>query len=139
MFQKGVQGGNMHDIPERAARGGAGERSERVEQGGIGMLPRNQRQEAFSRAHVRAIAARAGVICGDMVHDFGTDVFLRSVEQIDEQYFDNGPQFDLQLKSTSRAEVREGDVIYDLAVRSYNWLRQDVVTQSLFLVLLVLP
>ncbi len=103
------------------------------------MLPRNQRQETLSRAYIRTIAAQAGVICGDMVQDFGTDMFLRGVEQLDQQYFDNGPQLDLQLKSTFRAEVRETKVLYDLEVRSYNWCRQEVVTQPRFLVLLVLP
>jgi hypothetical protein len=103
------------------------------------MLPRNQRQEALSRAYVRAVAAQAGVICGDMVQDFGTDMFLRAVRQSDQQYVDDGPQSDLQLKSTTRAEVRETEVAYDLEVRAYNWLRQDAVTQARLLVLLVLP
>jgi hypothetical protein len=103
------------------------------------MLPRNQRQEALSRAYVRAIAAQAGVICGDMVQDFGTDMFLRGVQQIDQEYFDNGPQVDLQLKSSTRAEVRENRVLHDLEVRSYNWCRQDAVTKPRFLLLLVLP
>jgi hypothetical protein len=112
---------------------------EHVKQRGIGLLPRNQRQEALSRAYVRAIAARAGAICGDMVQDFGTDMFLRGVEQSGQQYFDNGPQVDLQLKSTSRAEVREIEVLHDVEVRAYDWLRQDSVIQPRFLVLLVLP
>ena len=88
------------------------------------MLPQNQRQEALSRAYVRAIAAQAGMICGDMVQDFGTDMFLRRVEQQEEQYLDDGPQIDLQLKSTTRAVVREAAIAYDLDVRTYNLLRK---------------
>jgi hypothetical protein len=43
------------------------------------MLPTNQRQEALSRAYVRAVAAQAGVICGELGQDFGIDMFLRTV------------------------------------------------------------
>ena len=43
------------------------------------MLPRNQRQEALSRAYVRAVAARAGVLCTDTTQDFGIDLFFRAV------------------------------------------------------------
>jgi hypothetical protein len=104
------------------------------------MLPRNQRQEALSRAYVRAVAARAGVICVDCTQDFGIDMFLRAVTIRNGGYFDTGPQLDLQLKSTTRAEVRDAQVIHDLEVRAYNVLRQAVVGLTpRILVLLVLP
>jgi hypothetical protein len=104
------------------------------------MLPRNQRQEALSRAYVRAIAARAGVICVDSTQDFGIDMFLRAVTIRNGGYFDTGPQLDLQLKSTMRAEVRDGQVIHDLEVRAYNVLREPIVGLTpRILVLLVLP
>jgi hypothetical protein len=38
------------------------------------MLPRNHRQEALSRAYVRAIAAQAGLLCSQPEPDFGTGV-----------------------------------------------------------------
>jgi hypothetical protein len=103
------------------------------------MLPRNQRQEALCRAYVRAIAAQAGVICGDIVQDFGIDMFLRGVEHQEQAYRDTGPQIDLQLKSTTRAEVKEPEVVYDLEVRAYNLLRLPVRERPRLLVLLVLP
>jgi hypothetical protein len=102
------------------------------------MLPRNLRQEALSRAYVRAIAARAGVICGTTENDLGFDMLLRAVVVHDQQFWDSGPQIDIQLKSTTRAEFREAEVLYDLDVRTYNLLRQEA-NRARLLVLLVLP
>jgi hypothetical protein len=103
------------------------------------MLPRIQRQESLSRAYVRAIAGQAGMICGSTEHDFGCDLVLREVEVHSEQYWDSGPQLDLQLKSTTRAHVQGSEVIYDLEVRAYNLLRQEPCNHPRILVLLVLP
>ncbi len=103
------------------------------------MLPRNLRQEALSRAYVRAVATRAGLICGGTENDLGFDLFLRSVEIHGHQLWDSGPQLDLQLKSTTRAAVRESVVAYDLEVRAYNILRQENVSRPRILVVLVLP
>jgi hypothetical protein len=111
----------------------------RMSQGGKRMLPRNQRQEALSRAYVRAIAARAGVLCTDAAQDFGIDLFLRGVATRDGQFWDTGPQLDVQLKSTTRAEVRATEVVYDLEVRAYNLLREPSAGGLRVLVLLVLP
>src|SRR5262249_55141592 len=103
------------------------------------MLPRNHRQEALSRAYVRAVAAQAGVLCGSTEQDLGFDMILRAVEVHDQQYWDSGPQLDVQLKSTTRAEVRDSEVAYDLEVRSYNLLRRTTRTQPCVLILLILP
>jgi hypothetical protein len=102
------------------------------------MLPRNLRQEALSRAYVRAIAARAGVICGGTENDLGFDLFLRSVEVHGNQVWDSGRQLDVQLKSTTRAAIRETEVAYDLEVRAYQILREGNVPRPRFLVVLVL-
>ena len=103
------------------------------------MLPRNLRQEALCRAYVRAVAARAGVICGGVENDLGFDLLLRSVESHDGQLWDTGAQIDVQLKSTTRAKFRATEVIHDLEVRAYNILRQPDVNRPRILVLLVLP
>ncbi len=103
------------------------------------MLPRNQRQEALSRAYVRAIAAQAGVSCGDIQQDFGVDMFLRGIDRQGTEHLDTGPQIDLQLKSTTGAEVRPAEVIHDLEVRAYNLLRTAPEHRPRLLVLLVLP
>lgn len=103
------------------------------------MLPRNLRQEALSRAYVRAVAARAGVICGVTENDLGFDLLLRAVEVYGQHYWDTGPQLDLQLRSTTQAGVRDAEVIYDLDVRTYELLRRDTIPRPRLLVLLVLP
>ena len=104
------------------------------------MLPRNLRQEALSRAYVRAIAARAGVICVDATQDFGIDFYLRAVTAQAGHYSDIGPELDVQLKSTTRAEMSDTEVIYDLEVRAYNVLREHGIPGwPRILVLLVLP
>jgi hypothetical protein len=103
------------------------------------MLPTNQIQEALSRAYVYAVAGRAGFTCGTISPDFGFDLFLRSVERHGGQYWDSGPQLDIQLKSTTQAEVRETEVAYDLDVRTYNLLRHVARDRPCVLVLLVLP
>jgi hypothetical protein len=103
------------------------------------MLPRNLRQEALSRAYVRAVAARAGVICGGTDNDFGFDMILRAVVVHGGQFWDSGPQIDLQLKSTTRADVRDAEVFYDLEVRAYDLLRQETGDRLRLLVVLVLP
>jgi hypothetical protein len=102
------------------------------------MMPTTQRMEDLSRAYVRALAARAGVLCGKPEDDFGLDLFLRGVERDGPYYLDSGPQVDIQLKSTTRAEVRGATILYDLDVRAYELLRRVDYTPRI-LVLLVLP
>ncbi len=102
-------------------------------------LPMSHRQEALSRAYVRVIAAQAGVTCGDVAQDYGLDMYLRGIEEVNGEYRDTGPQIDLQLKSTTRARVRADEVAYDLEVPAYNLLRLETVFRPCFLVLLVLP
>jgi len=103
------------------------------------MIPRSHRQEFLSRAYVRAVAAQAEVTCGDFGQDYGIDMYLRGIERDDHRYLDSGPQIDLQLKSTTTAEVRDQDILYDLDVRAYNLLRKTPVQRPCLLVLLVLP
>jgi hypothetical protein len=103
------------------------------------MLPTNQRQEAMSRAYVRAIAARAGVICGELGQDYGIDMYLRTVPVIGQRYVDMGDQLDLQLKSSTRPRVGETEVVHDLEVRAHDVLRASTLGCPRILVLLVLP
>lgn len=103
------------------------------------MLPRNLRQEALSRAYVQAVAAQAGVICSKPDPDLGIDLSLRDVHQEGNQYQDSGLQLDLQLRSTTRASMRDGQVYYDLDVRTHEYLRRTAPMCPRLLVLLVLP
>jgi hypothetical protein len=103
------------------------------------MLPRNQRQEALSRAYVRAVAAQAGVAVSDPESDYGIDMMLRAVTVRDGRRRDVGPQIDLQIKSTTRADVGETHLTYDLPVVNYDDLREADASPPRWLVVLVMP
>ena len=82
------------------------------------MLPRNQRQEALSRAYVRTIAAQAGLTIAEPENDYGIDMTLRTLTIRDGRRRDVGPQIDLQLKSTTRVSLGATHLSYDLDVVS---------------------
>jgi hypothetical protein len=103
------------------------------------MLPRNERQEALSRAYVRAVAAHAGVICSEPEHDFGIDLCLRAVAIRGHRHFDVSGQFDLQIKSTTWANVTDTTIVYDLEVQAYEDLRTQGYNCPRFLLVFVMP
>ncbi len=103
------------------------------------MLPRGHRQESLSRAYVRAVAAKAGLVCCEFDHDYGIDISLRDVRESESSFVDGGFQIDLQIKSTTRANVGDSAITYDLPVRNYNHLRANDCSIPRFLVLLVMP
>jgi hypothetical protein len=103
------------------------------------MLPRNLRQEAMSRAYVRAVAARAGLICSDPGADFGIDLCLHTVEVRGRRWGPGPVQLDLQLKSTIRADLRGGQLHYDLEVKNYDDLRAPSAMCPRLLIVVVLP
>jgi hypothetical protein len=104
-----------------------------------GMLTRAHRQEALSRAYVRAIAAQAGLICSEPEHDYGIDICLRAVRVRGLRHADAGSQVDLQVKSTTRAVVHADQVVCDLEVKNYEDLREEGENCPRILVILVLP
>jgi hypothetical protein len=103
------------------------------------MMTREHRQEALCRAYVRAIAAQAGWICSQPEQDYGIDLCLRKVRIGGEGRSDVGGQFDLQLKSTTRANVTDAEIRYDLEVKNYNHLREPGENCPHILVVLVMP
>src|SRR5262249_44796315 len=103
------------------------------------MLPRNLRQEALSRAYVQAVAAHAGVLWSKPDPDLGIDLSLRAVRQEGNQYQDAGFQIDVQLRSTTRANVTATHIAYDLDARTHDYLRQTGLRNPRLLVVLVLP
>lgn len=103
------------------------------------MLPRNRRQELLSRAYVRAIAAHAGAICTEPVLDFGIDLCIRAVRDRGSRVADVSGQFDVQVKSTTRVNLTENEIRYDLDVRNYDDLREPGDNCPRILVVLVLP
>ena len=102
------------------------------------MMTRNHRQEALCRAYVQAVAALAGVGTSRPELDYGIDMSLRVIHQHENLHQDAHVQLDLQLRSTTRANVTDTQVSYDLDVRTYEYLRQRSPIHCI-LVLLILP
>ncbi len=103
------------------------------------MLTRNDRQEALSKAYVRAVAAHAGLTVSEPENDYGIDMSLRAITLRGNRRRDLGPQLDLQLKSTTRAGVGDTHLSYDLKVANYDDLREPEVQAARTLVVLVMP
>jgi hypothetical protein len=101
-------------------------------------MTRNHRQEALCRAHVRAVAAQAGVLCSQPDPDYGVDLSLRAVEVDAQRRRDVSVQVDLQLRSTTRVNLTETAIAYDLDVNTYNDLQVRGSCPRI-LVVLVLP
>lgn len=103
------------------------------------MLTRNHRQEALTKAYVRAIAAHAGLTVSEPENDYGIDMTLRAITLRGKRRRDVGPQVDLQLKSTAQSAVRDTHLAYDLAVANYDDLRAHSPLSPRLLIVLVLP
>jgi hypothetical protein len=103
------------------------------------MMTTNHRMEGLSRAYLQAVAAMAGVNLQYQLTDYGVDYSLREVKQIEGRYVDTGIMIDVQLRSTTRARIRESDVAFDLDVDTYNFLRERTDLVPRILLLLVLP
>jgi hypothetical protein len=103
------------------------------------MMTQGHRQEALSRAYVRAIAALAGLAVGEPENDYGIDMFLRAITLRGGRHRDVGPQVDLQLRSTTRAAVGDAHLAYDLDVVTYEDLRDTTDPARRILIVLVLP
>jgi hypothetical protein len=97
------------------------------------------RMEQLSRAYVQAVAAVCGCTCARPEPDYGHDLTLREVQSRRGEYGPWGRSLDLQLKSTTTAEMTAGEVVYDLPVRAYNMLRRATKHAPALLVLVVLP
>lgn len=92
------------------------------------MLPRNHRMELLSKAYVHAVASYAGCGCDDVRSDFGIDLSIRAVSWSHGRFIDDGLLLDLQLKSTLAVSIRgtEDRIFYELAVRNYDHLREQI-------------
>jgi hypothetical protein len=121
-----------------SAEAGDSQLTGKLHAGGGTMMTRGHRQEALCRAYVQAVAALAGLATSTPSPDYGVDLSLRSIEQYENGYQDARVQLDLQLRSTTRANVSEIAVTYDLDVRTYNFLR-ELSQIRCPLVVLVLP
>lgn len=97
------------------------------------------RMEYLSRAYVQAVAAVCGCTCASPEPDYGVDLTLRRVNRLGQAFGPRGRSLDLQLKSTTNAEVAEGEVIFDHTIRAYNLLRRSTKYAPALLILVLLP
>jgi len=79
-------------------------------------------EELLSEAHVNAIIAQSGAICDSVKTDYGVDLTVRQVKQINGRRVDIGPVFDIQLKASINWELKEKYVVHDMDVDAYNKL-----------------
>ena len=93
----------------------------------------------MSKAYVRAIAAKAGLIFVESEYDFGVDFGLRPAVQKGRTWLDGGVQAKFQIKSTARPISTADSIVYDLDIRTYGLLRQSNALSPLYLVVFVMP
>jgi hypothetical protein len=108
-----------------------------------GMITRGHQKESLSRAMIQAIAGRCGMTCSYADFDYGIDVVVNDVTERSDsgkrRYIESGFSIAIQAKSTTEATVEGDAIIYDLAAKNYNDLRDVNVGTPRILVLLVLP
>jgi hypothetical protein len=102
-------------------------------------MTRNLRQEALCRAFIHAIAARAGMSVSLPNADFGIDMTLSDIINLNGHFLESGTKIDVQAKSVVQREGVIDSVRYDLDIRAYNALRLTSVAVPRILVVLVLP
>jgi len=101
------------------------------------MLPTNRIQEDLGNAYLRAVCARPGCTVQTPT-DFGVDLCVGFLTSLDGERRDLGHLLGIQAKTTTRAVLRETEVVYDLALKNYR----DLVVRTGYprvLVVLVLP
>ena len=104
------------------------------------MITTAHQKESLSRAYVQIIAARCGLSWSSPSPDYGVDIILHNVEEMDGQFVQSGYPLEIQVKSTSAAILEKSEVKYDMEIGAFKKLRNpSVVTAGRILVLLVLP
>jgi len=98
----------------------------------------SMRQEQFSKAMVRAIAAVAGYnVCTYDVDNDSVDLGLVGTRR--EGTDIRSPKLDLQLKSTMGDDGGGGTLPFDLSIKNYDDLRDPEVHTARILVVVCMP
>jgi hypothetical protein len=109
------------------------------------LLTAGHSQESLTRAFIHAIAGHVGLTCSFREFDYGIDLALHQVTVRThpttgrKRYVESGMHLDVQVKSTTNAVVRDGEVAYDLDVHAYDDLRIEKTCTPRILVLHVQP
>ena len=102
------------------------------------MLTEQHRQEALSRAYIQAVTGKLGMSCSFANFDYGIDLTINDIVELDGHFVESGFRLDIQAKSSVNAEVEKDFVTYKLEVKAYDTLRVETQVPRI-LVLLVLP
>ena len=97
--------------------------------------------EQLGLSYVTAVSAMAGMAVEPMKQDYGIDGSIKDVQydEIEKRYWNTGFSIDFQLKSTTKYEVKDGQIIYDLEIKNYkDLIRTDVGTDRI-LILYLMP
>ncbi|WP_131860242.1 DUF4365 domain-containing protein [Bosea sp. BK604] len=104
------------------------------------MITKGHSQETFSRAHLYAVAARAGVTVSRPELDYGVDAILRPVVMVGKKMSESAFGIDVQLKSTTTWSRTAGHIKYDLDAAAYNrMIAREPGEIPLYVFLLCLP
>jgi len=86
-------------------------------------IPSEHMKERISIAYVSAVAAKAGVACRPTpAPEYGTDLHLVKINQINGKFVDTGWILNCQVKSTTTCEIQGNKIAYDMDADDYNKL-----------------
>ncbi len=104
-------------------------------------VPIQSIEESLSVAHVGAIVSKAGATFNLVPNDYGVDVSVRNIQSFNGKLMDLGTSFDCQLKSTINWSEKDGHIVYDVEIDTYNKLifREKNSSIPCLLVVLCLP
>lgn len=108
------------------------------------MLPDTAIQEELSKAYIQAVASYAGYAVEHINRDNdGVDSVIKSNGKPAEDSILTSVSLEVQLKSccseNSVFENEDGDIVYDLKARNYNFLVDSNRQLDIILILLYLP
>jgi uncharacterized protein DUF4365 len=102
-------------------------------------MTEEEQKQQLSFAYVHAIAARTGYACDrPTVDDDSVDLVIGARGLIHRHAVMRSPRLELQVKATAQDCVKEDHVVFPLAVKNYNDLKETTMIPRL-LVVLVLP
>lgn len=79
--------------------------------------------EEISTAYIRAVVTACGFSCTRPGRDFGIDLYITRIAELpDGGLLETGLPLRIQVKSTTRWELRNTEVIFDMDARDYNKL-----------------
>lgn len=96
------------------------------------------RKSIIGESAVRIIGSVAGYSLSKPENDYGVDFHVKRIAARGRRLIEAGAVVDIQLKTTSVYEIREGHVIYDLESKTFNDMVQRNVDGDLPLVLVVM-